>query len=121
MEEQAQPSPRAPNQEGLDPDIAPGTFAFTAGQAEGRSGLSGWFARHQGWFFFPLLTRGAQPARLQRPAAAATRGPAPAADRVRGGRVRLAAYVVVLLLVLPLGKAGAFLAVQCAVFGLCLG
>ena len=47
----------APNQEGRDPDIAPGLLAFTPAIAESRSaGVPGWFQRHQGWLFFPLLT-----------------------------------------------------------------
>ena len=57
MEDQAQPAPRGPNQEGLDPDIAPGAIVFTPAMADGRTGLrpDGSFSR-QGWFFFPLLT-----------------------------------------------------------------
>jgi len=35
--------------------------------------------------------------------------------------LRLAAFVVVLLLVLPLGKASAFMGLQLACFGICLG
>ena len=112
----------APNQEGLDPDIAPGTFAFTAGQAEGRSGLSGWFVGHQGWFFFPLLTLEGLNLHASSVRPLLQRGIRPP-QRIESAVVvvRLAAYVVVLLLVLPLDKAGAFLAVQSAVFGLCLG
>ncbi|QBR91743.1 fatty acid desaturase family protein [Nocardioides euryhalodurans] len=112
-----------PNQEGLDPDIAPGVLAFTRDIAAGRTaGARGWFLRRQGWLFFPLLTleglnlHWAGLERLFR-------------DReVRHRRteatlvlLRLGLYVTGLLLLLPPGKAVAFLAVQMAVFGVCLG
>ena len=46
----------APNQEGRDPDIAPGLLALTNEIAGARTrGMKGWFTRRQGWFFFPLL------------------------------------------------------------------
>jgi fatty acid desaturase len=46
----------APNQESRDPDISPGVIAFTPAVLASRQGWRGWFARRQGWFFFPLLT-----------------------------------------------------------------
>ena len=78
--------------------------------------------RHQGWLFFPLLTlegfsllvgsirTGLQPGQVSH-------------QRLEVALVvaRLAAYVTVLLLVLPAGKAFAFFFVQSAVFGVCLG
>ena len=78
----------APNQEGKDPDIAPGAIAFTASAAAGRSGFTRWVLLHQGWLFFPMLClRGPQPARRQRAHPAASRlRPAPAG----GGRARAA-------------------------------
>ncbi len=112
-----------PNQEGRDPDIGPGVIAFTRDIAEARSsGFTGWFVRHQGWLFFPLLTlegfsllvgsirTGLQPGQVSH-------------QRLEVALVvaRLAAYVTVLLLVLPAGKAFAFFFVQSAVFGVCLG
>lgn len=45
-----------PNKAGVDGDIAPGALVFTAEDARERTGLAKWFAAHQGWFFFPLLT-----------------------------------------------------------------
>ncbi|MGI9084364.1 MAG: fatty acid desaturase family protein [Aeromicrobium sp.] len=113
----------APNQEGRDPDVAPGAIAFTRDIADRRSaGLTGWFVRHQGWLFFPLLTleginlHVASVRNLMQPGAMAHR-------RVEAAMVvgRLALYCLALLLVLPLGKAAAFFCVQMAVFGLCLG
>ena len=113
----------APNQEDRDPDVAPGTIAFTRDIAARRStGFPGWFMRRQGWLFFPLLTL--EGINLHISSLRTLFG----ADAVAHRRVeaalvitRLAAFVVVLLMVLPVGKASAFFAVQMAVFGLCLG
>jgi len=112
-----------PNQEGRDPDIAPGAIGFTREIVSTRTtGFSGWFVRHQGWLFFPLLTleglnlHAASIRTLLRPGAVAH-------QRVEAAFVltRLTSYVVVLALVLPPGKAVAFFFVQMAVFGVCLG
>ncbi|UYM03553.1 fatty acid desaturase family protein [Solicola gregarius] len=113
----------APNQEGKDPDIAPGALAFTRDVADSRqTGFAGWFVRRQGWLFFPLLTLEG----LNLHVASVRTVLQPGAikhQRVEAALVlsRLALYVVVLLMVLPLGKAAAFFALQMAVFGLCLG
>ncbi|MBA3989476.1 MAG: acyl-CoA desaturase [Propionibacteriales bacterium] len=112
----------APNQVGRDPDIGPGAIAFTREIVASRTGFAGWFARRQGWFFFPLLAleglnlHADSVRTLLRPGAVAH-------QRVEAVIVlsRLAAYVTVLLLVLPPGKAGAFLGLQMGLFGLCLG
>jgi fatty acid desaturase len=46
-----------PNHEGRDPDFSESVLTFTSAQAAERTdGLSGFFARHQAWLFFPLLT-----------------------------------------------------------------
>lgn len=112
----------APNQEGKDPDIAAGALAFTPAIALARTGFPGWFTRHQGYLFFPLLLleginlhisglrtlfhgRSLKHRRLE----------------VSLILVRLVSYPVLLLLVLPPGKAVAFLAVQMGLFGLLLG
>lgn len=113
----------APNQEGRDPDIAPGFVAFTPAAVEGRrSAVTRWLACHQGWFFFPLLTLEGLNLHVASVRPFLARGVS-RAQRVEAGLVvlRLATYVAALLLVLPVGKAAAFLAVQSAVFGLCLG
>jgi fatty acid desaturase len=44
-----------PNTENRDPDIGDGVIAWTPAQAQRRSGLSRWAARHQAGLFFPLL------------------------------------------------------------------
>ncbi len=112
----------APNQVGRDPDIAPGAIAFTPEIVAERTGFAGWFARHQGWLFFPLLTLEgvnlhiASVRTLLRPGAVAH-------QRAEAAMVlvRLVTYVVVLLILLPPVKAGAFIALQMGLFGLCLG
>ncbi len=113
----------APNQEDRDPDIGPGAIAFTRDIAERRTtGLPGWFMRRQGWLFFPLLVFEGIVLHVGsiRTLLGST---AVAFRRVEAALVvgRLGGYIVVLLLVLPVGKAAAFFCVQMAVFGLCLG
>jgi fatty acid desaturase len=113
----------APNQETKDPDIAPGYVAFTPDAiTQRRTALTRWLGRHQGWFFFPLLTLEGLNLHVSSVQPAFAKD-TPRAQRVEAAlvAVRLAAYVVVLLLVLPLGMAAAFIAVQSAIFGLCLG
>ncbi len=112
-----------PNKEGSDPDIAGGAIAFTPAVAESRgTGFPGWFVRHQGWLFFPLLTLEG----LNLHAAGIRKlleGRTLPHRRLELTLVvtRLTAYVVALLVLLPPGKAAAFFGVQMAVFGLCLG
>jgi fatty acid desaturase len=112
----------APNQEGKDPDIAPGVLAFTPAVARGRTGFAGWFARRQGFFFFPLLLL--EGVNLH---AAGLRALAARRDlkhrRLEASLVvgRLAAYVAVLFLALSPLRALAFLGVQLGLFGVLLG
>ena len=113
----------APNQEGRDPDIASGVLSFTRDIAVRRSaGPWGWFQRRQGWLFFPLLTLeglNLHWAGLQR---LATDEDVPhRRTELAMILVRLSAYVVALLCVLSPVKAGVFLVVQLAVFGVGLG
>jgi fatty acid desaturase len=112
-----------PNQEGLDPDIAPGALAFTRDIAATRTtGARGWFLRRQGWLFFPLLTL--EGLNLHWASVARVLGREPVRHRWTEASLvitRLAAYLVGLLLLLPPAKAAAFFFVQMAVFGVCLG
>jgi fatty acid desaturase len=112
-----------PNQAGRDPDIAPGLLAFTREIAERRTtGVQGWFTRHQGWLFFPLLTFEGLNLHVAGIRHLLGRGPVThrATELVLVG-TRLTVYVGGLLLVLPVGKALAFVCVQLAVFGVGLG
>ena len=45
-----------PNKVGVDGDIDPGALVFDPENAAKRKGFAKWFARRQGYFFFPLLT-----------------------------------------------------------------
>jgi len=113
----------APNQEGLDPDIAPGALAFTRDIAATRStGFPGWFQRRQGWLFFPLLAL--EGLNLHAAGVRHLLGREPVRHRLTELALvlsRLGLYVAGLLLVLPPGKAAAFFFLQMAVFGGCLG
>jgi fatty acid desaturase len=112
----------APNQLERDPDISPGVLAFTPQAATSRTGPAGWFAKRQGWFFFPLLTLEGLNLHVAGLRHLLRRGASPQ-ERIEAALVlaRLGAYVAVLLVLLPVGKAGAFLGLQLAVFGICLG
>ena len=104
----------APNQAGRDPDIGPGAIAFTAEIADARAtGFPGWFVRHQGWLFFPLLTLEGFNLHADSVRTVLRRGPVPY-QRLEAALVvmRLVAFVVVLLVAVPPGKAAAFLGVQ---------
>jgi fatty acid desaturase len=112
----------APNQAGSDPDISAGAIAFTREIVSSRTGFAGWFARRQGWFFFPLLTLegfNLQISSLRtflRPGAIAQQ-PTEASLML----LRLLVYPAVLFLVMSPVKAAAFFVLQMAVFGVCLG
>ncbi|GAA1513447.1 acyl-CoA desaturase [Kribbella lupini] len=112
----------APNQLGKDPDIAIGVVAFTPDHVASRTGLVKWLGDRQGWLFFPLLTLeglSLHVAGLQH----LIRRDATKLQRIEAGLVvsRLAGYVTVLFLLLPPGKAAAFLGLQLALFGVMLG
>lgn len=113
----------SPNREDHDPDIGPGALAFTASIAGRRQrGFVGWFTRHQGWLFFPLLTLEGLNLHLESMRALWRRS-ATWTERAESLLVvvRLAAYVTAAVVVLSPLLTVAFIAVQSAVFGLCLG
>jgi fatty acid desaturase len=112
----------APNQEGQDPDVAPGVIAFTPAVMATRHGWRGWLARRQGWLFLPLLTLEGLNLHVASVRRVLGRSPVP----YRGVEAtllltRLGLYVVLLAVLLPPGVAAAFLGVQLAVFGVVLG
>jgi fatty acid desaturase len=111
-----------PNQEGRDPDIAPGALAFTPNAVALRGPVGRWFAARQGWLFFPLLTLEGLNLHWASLSILLGRGSLPH-KRVEAALVvtRLVAYVAVLVLALPPHLAASFFAVQMGVFGLCLG
>jgi fatty acid desaturase len=112
----------APNQEGKDPDIAPGLLAFTPAVAAPRTGMAAWFTRYQGWAFFPLLTLEG----LNLHAASVRFLLGTKAHQHRWVELtfitlRLGGGTALLLMVLPVGKAAAFLGLHLALFGVLLG
>jgi len=111
-----------PNQVGEDPDIAPGVVVWTQDALEARSGWRAWFGRHQGWFFFPLLTLEGLSLHVSSVRLLVTKGAVPH-RWVEAPIVitRLAVYVGLLFWLLPPGKAFAFIGVQMALFGVLLG
>jgi fatty acid desaturase len=110
-----------PNDEEKDPDIGAGALVFTTRQALASGRIARLFYRFQAWTFFPLLLleagnlRAASVIFLLR-------------DRTRP-RVResllillhTGGYLAAVFLLLPPGKAVAFVAVHQALFGLYLG
>ena len=115
---------KAPNLEGYDPDIGPGAIAFTPGIVNQRTtGFAGWFVKRQGWLFFPLLTLEGLNLHAESIRAARDKTSNQPWRRTELYLVvgRFTAYVAILLVFLPIGKAAAFFAIQMAVFGFCLG
>ncbi|CAN5153603.1 MAG: fatty acid desaturase family protein [Nocardioides sp.] len=114
---------KGPNQEGFDPDIAAGALAFTPQIAETRTGLAGWLVKRQGWFFFPLLTLEGLNLHWSSVRFGLAAGAVHPWRRFETGLVlvRLASYIAVLFVFLPVGMAAAFFGVQMAVFGVYLG
>jgi fatty acid desaturase len=111
-----------PNQIGKDPDIAPDTIVFLEDDARRqRRGLR-WLTRIQGWAFFPLLTLEGLNLHVTsiRTLVRDDRG------RSRTWELtvlltRLSVYAALVLWLLPVGMAFAFLGVQLAVFGVYMG
>ena len=112
----------APNQEGKDPDIGRGALAFTPEIAAERTGFAAWFQRRQGWAFFPLLTLEGLALHIASvQTLLQTKTIAHRRTELAFIAVRLVGYVAVLFVLLPPGKAAAFIGVQLAVFGVLLG
>jgi len=111
-----------PNQEDRDPDISPGVLAFTPRVAASRRGFAGWFARHQGFFFFPLLLLEGLNLHVAGIRTLVERRDLPH-RRLEAAliTVRFGGYLTALFVTLPPAKAASFLALQLGLFGLLLG
>jgi fatty acid desaturase len=110
-----------PNQEGADPDIAPGALAFTAAQAHASRGVARLAFRYQAYLFFPLLLGeaiGLHAASIRALASRPTRRRS--WEAVLLG-VHVCGYLAVVFLVLSPVKAVVFILVQQSLFGLYLG
>jgi fatty acid desaturase len=111
-----------PNTIGKDPDIEFDTISFTEDDAAKQRGLLRWMTQRQGYLFFPLLTLEGINLHVRSIATLFRR------EKIEGRSleltliaVRLAAYVAVIFLFLPVGMAFAFIGVQLAVFGVYMG
>jgi fatty acid desaturase len=113
----------APNQEGRDPDIGPGALAFTTDAVRNRGRAGRWLGRRQGWLFFPLLTLEGVNLHLQSVLTVLRPSARPSHRGIEAVLVlgRLGGYLAAVFLLLPPGKAVAFVALQTAVFGVLLG
>ena len=113
---------QAPNQMDRDPDIGAGVVAFTPADATERRRSQRLAHPPPGLAVLPAAhPRGPEPVRREPPTSAPPIRLPP--ERIEAAIIltRLGGYVAVLLLLLPIGKAGAFLGLQLAVFGICLG
>jgi fatty acid desaturase len=111
-----------PNQVDRDPDISPGVLALTPEAARARRGPAAALTRRQGWWFFLLLPFEGLNLHVQ--SVRTVLGRAPVRLRAVEGAfltVRLGGYLAVLFVLLPPGKAAAFVAVQLGLFGVLLG
>ena len=111
-----------PNAIGKDPDIAVDVVSFVEEDAARQRGVLRWLTQRQGWAFFPLLLGEGVNLHVTSFRSLLRRG------RVEGRAfeitlvvLRLALYLGVVFVALPLGMAFAFVGVQLAVFGVYMG
>jgi fatty acid desaturase len=108
-----------PNTLSKDPSVRRGAFAFTAEDAAATRGITAWYTRRQAWFLFPLLLLAGVNMQVQ--SVGAVIRAARTDGRWREASVLIGrdlAYLTVVYLCLPPGKATALVAVQVAVFGI---
>lgn len=111
-----------PNQVGKDPDIEVDTISFLDEDAAKSRGLVRLITRKQGWLFFPLLMLEGLNLHVISIKYLLSREPVKGRWLELGLIVlRLAAVIVPVFLLLPLGMAFAFMGVQLAVFGVYMG
>jgi fatty acid desaturase len=112
-----------PNQEGKDPDIAPGPLVFVTSRGGGRTGVARLWVRLQAYLFFPLLfLEGPNLLAGSVRALVGRRGP----TRRRSLEIFLfvlhvGGYLAILFLTLTPGQAVAFIAIHQGLFGLYMG
>lgn len=111
-----------PNQIGRDPDIAVDTISFVEEDAIQARGLRAFITRHQGWWFFPLLTLEGINLHVLSVRHLISREPVTRRWLELGLLTARAAIILVPLFIwLSPGIAFAFLGVQLAVFGVYMG
>lgn len=111
-----------PNQEGIDPDAAPGVLTFTPAGTERRTGLGARIGKYQGYYLVPLLFFEGFTLHVDSlwNVITAKRMAHRWTETLFMG-VRIVGYLAFLFLVLPVDMALAFVGVQVAVFGFLLG
>ncbi|HEY3437521.1 MAG TPA: acyl-CoA desaturase [Actinotalea sp.] len=112
-----------PNQVGADSDIDAGALVFTTENlAAPRTGIKGWFAQRQGWFFFPLLLLEGLNLHVSGVRTIFGRGEVKRRPvEIAFVTLRLGGYLALVFWLLPVGMAFAFLGVQLGLFGLYMG
>ncbi|BDZ48285.1 fatty acid desaturase [Frondihabitans sucicola] len=111
-----------PNTIGKDPDIAPGPVSFTEQDAANKTGFLSWFARRQGYAFFPILLLEGLNLHYTSYKTVFGRGKVDKrSSEITMITIRFAIYLGVIFWFLPFGMAWAFIGVQFAVFGLYMG
>ncbi|GGX83968.1 fatty acid desaturase family protein [Streptomyces minutiscleroticus] len=110
-----------PNHEELDPDVAPDILVWSTDQARSSRGLARFLGGHQAFLFFPLLTL--EGFNLHVSSVRALRSPSLRNRRLESALLlaHVAAFLSALFVVLPPGKAVAFLLVNQCLFGVYLG
>ncbi len=110
-----------PNDLERDPDVGSGVVVFDPSQTCRRKGLARFLTSKQAYLFFPMLVM--EGLHLHLASVRALRSGVVKARWLEGSLLlaHVVAYVTVVALVLPLGQALAFVAVQQGVFGLYLG
>jgi fatty acid desaturase len=111
-----------PNTVDKDPDIETDFIIFQKDHADGLKGFARFFARRQGWLFFPVLL--AEGLNLHLHAFKTVLSPGKVDKRALEIvllTVRNVGYLALVFSILPLGMAFAFVGVQLAIFGLYMG
>lgn len=110
-----------PNDEDKDPDIGAGALVFTTRQAQASGRVARSFYRYQAWTFFPLLLLEAVNLRVASVRYLLTDRDHSPIREVLLIALHVVAYLAAVFIVLPPGKALAFVAIHQALFGLYLG
>jgi fatty acid desaturase len=112
-----------PNQVGSDPDIGTGLIVFHTGELVApRAGWRGWLTARQGWLFFPLLLLEGLNLHVSGVKTIFGRGPVKRRPvEIVFITLRLGGYLAMVLWLLPVPMALAFLGVQLGIFGVYMG
>ncbi|MBO1750718.1 acyl-CoA desaturase [Actinotalea sp. BY-33] len=112
-----------PNQVDADPDIDNGVLVFhTDGLPAVRTGAKAWFAKRQGWLFFPLLLLEGLNLHISGVKTIFGRGEVKRRPvEMAFVTLRLGGYLALVFWFMPVGLAFAFLGVQLGLFGLYMG